>query len=172
MNVIIAFMCYNASMSVTYKDVEREPERYQLLSNGAIYDHKVKHIMGNPGGGTTAITKATTSAMRKTWEEQKLKAAFAAQEGARVALEKDTELEAWAAIVGGQASLAVATGQGQTSTKAAEFVGKAAGFLSDRRSQQQDTGQTNVQIAMGADAIAQLVGVLDVNNSNELIIDE
>ena len=163
MNVIFALLCYNASMSVNYEDAERDPERYQILSNGAIYDHEIKKIAGCPGAGTNAITQATARDFNKTWEEQKLQATIAAQEGARVAVGSDTQFAAWSVIVGGQASLALDTGKGQTSTKAAEFVGKAAGFLSDRRSTQQDGGPTNVQVNIGNEVVEQLLGILRVD---------
>ena len=89
-----------------------------------------------------------------------MQATIAAQEGARVAVGSDTQFAAWSVIVGGQASLALDTGKGQTSTKAAEFVGKAAGFLSDRRSTQQDGGPTNVQVNIGNEVVEQLMGIL------------
>ena len=66
----------------------------------------------------------------------------------------------------------IENGQGRDKVAAAKTAMQLGDLSQDRRSTQQDTGQTNVQINMGADAIAQLVGVLDVNNSNELIIDE
>ena len=43
----------------------------KVLRNGAVYDMDKKRIVANPGGGTTAITQATASAMA-TLRHQKL----------------------------------------------------------------------------------------------------
>ena len=44
----------------------------RVLSNGAIYDMTVKRIVGNPGGGSTAITQANASALSKSrWQQRR-----------------------------------------------------------------------------------------------------
>ena len=149
---------------LTYEIAEQNPERYQILKNGAIYDHSVGHIKAIPGGGYKAITKANSSELRKSWEDQKIKAAIAAQTGMTMAVGSDNQFDAWSRVNEEQTKLAIDTSKGQTSTKAAEFVGKAAGFLSDRRSNQDNPAQTNVQINLGLDVIERLEGILRVND--------
>ena len=161
-------MCYNVSMSVTYEDVEREPERYQLLSNGAIYDHDIKKIAGCPGGGTNAITQANSREMsNKRWAD----AAEDIQIGITRASGKPS-IRLAVQEIGVKLWDVIENGQGRDKVAAAKTAMQLGDLSQDRRSQSQDAGPINVQVAMGADAIAQLVGVLDVNNSNELIIDE
>ena len=63
-------MCYNVSMSVTYEDVEREPDKYRVNANGVICDNETGRFVGAPGGGKSAITPATSSAMsKKRWAD-------------------------------------------------------------------------------------------------------
>ena len=168
MNVIIAIMCYNAGMSVTYEDVEREPEKYRVLKNGAIYDLEAGKIAGCPGGGTNAITQANSREYQnKRWSD----AAEDIQIGMTRASGKPS-IRLAVQEIGVKLWDVIENGQGRDKVAAAKTAMQLGDLSQDRRSQSQDPGQTNVQINMGADAIAQLVGVLDVNNSNELIIDE
>ena len=51
-----------------------DPERYRVLSNGAIFDNEIKRIVAMPGGGKTAITKATSGELRSLWKAQKARA--------------------------------------------------------------------------------------------------
>ena len=51
-----------------------DPERYRVLSNGAIYDMQTKRIAANPGGGTTAITHASASHLHTLWAAKKRRA--------------------------------------------------------------------------------------------------
>ena len=51
-----------------------DPVRYRVLSNGAIFDNEIKRIVAIPGGGTKAITKATSSELRSLWKAQKARA--------------------------------------------------------------------------------------------------
>ena len=48
-----------------------DPERYRVLSNGAIYDMQIKRIVSTPGGGTTAITQASAGELRALWKAKK-----------------------------------------------------------------------------------------------------
>lgn len=43
----------------------------RILANGAIYDMEKKRIVGNPGGGTTAITQSNaTELINKRWRDR------------------------------------------------------------------------------------------------------
>lgn len=53
----------------TLPEEYRDPERYRLLPNGAIYDMQIKRIVANPGGGTFAITPETSAAMHQRRRE-------------------------------------------------------------------------------------------------------
>lgn len=142
---VIVLICYNADMSVTHEQAAADPERYQVLANGAIYDHEVKRIAGCPEGGTTAITQANSSELRKTWERQKAEAQLAAQAGMALGTINGSALETWAMIVFEQTGLAKDTEAGRASTKAAEFVGRAAGYLVNNR-QQSGQNTQNIQV--------------------------
>ena len=130
MNVIFRLLCYNAGMSVNYEDATKDPERYQLLSNGAIYDHKVKHIMGNPGGGSTAINKANASALsKKRWAD----AAEDIQIGITRASGKPT-IRLAVQEIGVQLWGVIENGQGRDKVAAAKTAMQLGDLAQDRRS--------------------------------------
>lgn len=59
--------------TITHEEAKRD-SRYKILKNGAIYDLEQGRIIANPGGGTTAITHATSSEYRTLWREKKVEA--------------------------------------------------------------------------------------------------
>ena len=150
---------------ITHQVAEQNPDKYKVLSNGAVYSYDDGRIVANPGGGTHAITQANSNELRKTWERQKLEAAIAAQSAVAAQLKRDNALEAWGLIVGEQAELAIDTRKGQTSTKAAEFVGKATGFLGDRRSSDNSGEQVHNTLNVFSDAF--IAAIIDKYREQE-----
>ena len=143
-----------------YQLVEDNPERYFINANGVIQDKTNGRFVAAPGGGENAITPARSSDMHKLAAEKRIKAELAAGAGlGRITL-SGSELAAWSDIVENQGRLALDTKKGQTSTKAAEFVGKAAGFLSDRRSSGDNSTTNNTLNLVGDAFIDRLVDII------------
>ena len=101
----------------------------------------------------------------------KLEAQIAAQKGLAKALMGSGELlmDAWGMVVGKQAELSVDIEKGSSSTKAAEFVGRAAGLLSDPRVR--DDSEVNDRMARIGSAflegLAKRIGGFDELDDDE-----
>ena len=143
---------------LTSEMIAAQPERYQVLANGAVYDHGVKHIVKAPPAELQTFTNQENArqAITSRW--------VAAQEAAITGLARvggsDSALAAWSNITERQGDLAQLIEKGRSSTEAARFVGQATGFLRDRAdvsTQQQPTDAlTGVELADLRDLLGKL----------------
>ena len=158
-------LCYNAGMAgITHEQARADPDKYRILSNGAIFDKTVNHIVGNPGGGTKGITQLNSSAMHKKRQDKRLEGQLAAERGMGKAVLTGCALDAWEDIIHARAVVALDTGSGMVGNRATEIVGRAVGYLADSRSQQDGAGQTNVQVNIGSDVLDRLEDILRIDS--------
>lgn len=148
------------------------PGRYKWSKNGVVYDTQTGRFVDN----TWSVTKAGPKrgrAMAVRAEQLKLQAQMAAREGValRVSGKKECVLEAWSMIVGAQAEMAANPTEktASASTKAAEFVGRAAGLLVDQRRVESSAGQDKAaQIGRAfLDALAERIDGIDLEDDDE-----
>lgn len=83
------------------EEIAANPERYQTFSNGAIYDHELKHIVRNDGGGSSAITPATSPILHARKNELAAQAALEGMTDAVKGLNPGVvnSYQAWRAVV-------------------------------------------------------------------------
>lgn len=148
---------------VTLAMAEEDPERYQILKNGSIYDHSIKKIVKAPTVPNFTDHKQAQAAALSRHQ--------AAQEAAITGLSRvstsKSALDAWANIVESQAKLAMDTDKGRSSTEAARFTGQTTGFLPDRRTNQdENTGQTTLSLSIPTDSLLLLVDRLRQTSTN------
>ena len=105
---------------------------------GEIRDAKGSYLVQPPWAAPTFDSEVGTRAIQHRWDEIRQGAA----EGAMIAAEADTERAAASVYTSEQGTLARDTEKGHASTKAAEFVFRAAGWLRPR-----DSGGVTVQVA-------------------------
>ena len=106
------------------------PDDYSIASNGAIRSKDTGRIVAHqPGGLTNVITPENANEFQQHRQQKQIMAALAAEGGLASAFKNNpTAYSAWSHIVEKQAQLS--TKDDYTSTKAADFVGKATGYLS------------------------------------------
>ena len=150
-----------------------EGKRYRLLpsdkgnelreyqATGVIYDYTEK----KPVKGLT-LDSETARRLQGRKQELAIEAASAGMLAAVESLSPDYVpgsggLGAWAVIVGKQTELAMSPDAGNASTRAAEFVGKAADLLMDRRQGVQATdAHGNTLRAGSAEELKQVIAAL------------
>jgi len=157
-------LVYEPGTVVMYKG-----QSWRVCKNQTLYNLTTGKISATKQT-TTKITSESRHALNATRKESARQAA--ARGLARVRAGKNPQaddqnaLEAWADIVEAQGKLAKNTDQGRSSTGAAVFVGRAAGFLSKEEEQ---TAEKPVQVAVIiSDQVAEalLTRVNGVDNYN------
>ncbi len=129
------------------------------LKNGAIYDRGIGRIVANPGGGTSAITQAQSSAMARTrWD----KAAAATRAAIKDVSKSKTSLAAWSGLVAGLYTSAMDDEKPlRDRTIAAKFIGQAADLLPDRQNSQENSAGLTISAHFSPESALQLVQLLD-----------
>ena len=136
---------------ITHKQAQEAPERYRILSNGAIYDMQDKRIRGNPGGGETAITQASASEMSKL-RVARAREAFVTGliEGTGVR-PQDGDARAWQEVGKKAGELIQAAKSPRGFSDLAKFVGQAGAYMGDNGSNSgQDTSNEEIKDALVA----------------------
>lgn len=127
----------------------------RVLANGAVYDMNVKRIVANPGGGSTAITQAQSSAYHDLRRAKRIEIA---QRG----IELGTGATRWdigaVDIIAAQSRLALDITKGRGSTEAARLVLGAAELLPERG--QDAGGGPAVRLELSQGAVESLAGLL------------
>ena len=141
---------------MTEKEV---PDGVVVASNGAWRDAETGRFVQG-GQPETAITAENSIEYQRLWQEKKVLASLAAEGGLASAFKgKPTPLSAWSHIVEKQASLAIK--KDYTSTKAADFVGKATGYLaSDRGNGSDPVPAGGARLEIGADGLDRLLEII------------
>lgn len=113
----------------TNEEIEANPDRYIRFKTGAVYDREVGHIVANPGGGTAAITPATSQLMHERKRQLSAEAAVQGLVDGANALNKGVTdgYGAWRAIVAHVAKTLMGSdnlrGQGEVLGKLAQVTG-------------------------------------------------
>ncbi len=135
---------------------EPQPGQLVTLKNGAIYDHSVKRIVANPGGGTAAITQATASDYH---EMAKRKRVAIALEGMKRATGSDSGREAAAILAQTQAQVAMDP-KNRNTTQAYRALMMQADLWPERSGTPQAAGLT-ISAHFSPESALQLVQLLD-----------
>jgi hypothetical protein len=125
--------------------VEYQGDNYRVLSNGAIYDNSRGRIVAKLPGDKDITPENTTEFYNKRIQA-KAKAELAFRSGMAKAGPGKGALSTWAEIGKVQSELATDKERGLSSTRAAEFVGKASGFLA-KEADNQAAGGATIQIS-------------------------
>ena len=149
-------------MSITHEEAAQDPERYQILANGAIYDHDSKNIQGNPGGGSTAITQARSSVLHKIRHEQ---AAEDIRKGMVQASGKKNTSTA-VQYIGEQLMDVVKDGQGRDVVSASKTLMQLGDLTPDYR-QGAPPGTQNTQINVYGDEISKEIMTIMAQTDSE-----
>lgn len=121
-------------------------DNYRVLSNGAIYDHSAGKITAKLPGSADITSEIARDIMPDKRAQAKARAQMAFRSGMGQAV-GGSSLSAWRAIGQVQTELAQDKERGLSSTRAAEFVGKASGYL-----QSDDKGQSGGGLTLQLDA--------------------
>lgn len=149
-----------------------EPGKYRWMKTGHIVSTETSKIV-SAKYAIHYITKQNSRDLRKAQEEKILRARLAAAEGMAIALKGDSalSLEAWGSIVGSQAQHAInwdSPNTASSSVRAAEFVGRAAGLLSDPRARDSDPTH-DAAAAIGSAFIRELASRLNIIDDDDTI---
>ena len=147
---------------LTGEMIAADPERYQVLANGAVYDHAVKYIVKAPPDELQpfAQEQASANAAKKRWDQYRERAELGAVAGASApGAFIRSSLGAWEWIVSRQTQLAGMTNKGRDSTNAAKFVGSALDALPDRRNSPEPPA-SGATLAMSSDVAQRLIDML------------
>ena len=128
------------------------PENTKILANGAIYDLDKGRIIGNPGGGTTAITQAQSSAMANLrWDRYRQAAADGGMLAAKTLSPSNvTEYDAFVLMSANIARLAMEKSD-RTAVEAYRAYSQAVGYTAK---QDQDSIQpVNITNIVGDNAL-------------------
>ena len=149
---------------LTHKDAEDNPERYQILSNGAIYDHEIKRIAGCPNAGTTGIkTQAQARELSNIRWEKRRKAWVDGMTEAKEGYTSEYDAVKDAAI---NITLMATDKQNRHTVNAVDKMMRYAELAPDIRSGK--NGDTNIQLNVtGNDAVRELLGVLRDSREEE-----
>ncbi len=140
-----------------YRLIDYEGREVREYESGVLYDYNAKKALaGAKGSRITTETASEYHVMRKE------KPIEAAREGLRagvsaVALAEDHNM-AWSVIVAAQAELAMSPDMGSSSTKAAEFIGRAADMLPDKAPIKLKQGDNSIE----AGSIEELEAIRDM----------
>ena len=127
-----------------YRLIEYQGKEMREYESGVIYDTETKKLVA--GAKNNRITTENTHEYRILAKQAPI---AAAREGLRagvsaVALADDHNM-AWSVIVAAQAELAMSPDMGSSSTKAAEFIGKAADMLPDKGGIKVKQGDSSIE---------------------------
>jgi hypothetical protein len=128
-----------------------------IAKNGAIMDRATGRIIS----GKNNNTKFTTEKIRELKEREalaRIQAASSFRSGMARGLGLKSAVAAWGEIGAKQSELAVDTSKGLSSTRAAEFVGKASGFMVKDQENQANSG--GMSIHLGSEAANLLISKL------------
>ncbi len=137
---------------------EAAPATGQLitLKNGAVYDREIGRIVANPGGGTTAITQANTTAMH---EKRRAAAANAILRG----IEDGTRSVNWRsgvqAMAGALAGLALKGNE--HSPKAFNALLRAADLLPEQRNNGSGGSGLTISAHFSPESALELIQLLE-----------
>jgi hypothetical protein len=145
-------MMYNVDMA------NNTGANLKTLKNGAIYDMDIKRIVANPNGGTSAITKETSSDMLAKRHARKRATIQAA---ANEAVERDdwrvTHGDmAFVAAIASTAMMKATTPDDPKAIEAARFLLRESG-LSQEGDVESKAGNESALAALGREAIAHLI---------------
>ena len=112
-------------------------DKITILSNGAEYDHDQGRIVK----GATLTSAQASELARTRWERARQATAESLVD---LRPSNKTEYDGWKMIIKKQAQLAMTPTDktANASVRAAEFIGRAADFIPDRRNSVQNDGDT------------------------------
>jgi len=146
---------------------------HRVLPNGAVYDMDKKRIIKAPYPNT--ITQENASDFHRMAAETRLQGKLAAQAGIADLVKTKSAVAAWRHIVNRQGWLAAdVKNNGYASVKAAEFVGKATGFMPDRSELQasQAMPSSGAAILLSQDAVRELAELLSRRHTEQEVDDD
>ena len=115
---------------VTHEQAMAEPDRYTILSNGAIKDNETGYFVGNPGGGKTALTRAHASLLStQRWKAAREKFASGLVAGTPGLSANATPIDAWEAVGAKSAELLHSSRSARGFAELARFAGQAGDFM-------------------------------------------
>jgi hypothetical protein len=146
---------------LTQAMIDADPERYQVLPNGAVYDHAVKKIVKAPEN--QVLNQAQASALANLRWQRAREAAAAGLAGAvadvrKVSPSNVTEYDAYAQMTQNLARMAM-TNNDRSAVEAYRAVSQAAGLVQER-GQQGSSDAPALQINVSGDALARLLQLM------------
>jgi hypothetical protein len=146
---------------LTQEMIEADPERYQVLPNGAIYDHAIKRIVKAPAINTINRENAR-ELINLRWQRAREAAAAGMTEAAAsiagVSPSNVTEYDAYSMMTGNLARMAMQNND-RSAVEAFRAVSQAAGLVPDKQSGGGGDAPA-LQINVSGDALARLLQLM------------